>query len=82
MIPTKLDDETRSLAPPDDWNEELNGPCETLSVFEAPTDDGGNLMISAWMPTDAEIEGLQAGKPVYLGIRGVAHPVVTLFVPL
>jgi len=76
MIPLALTDKTRSLGAPTDWTD-LNGPCETLDIYDFETPDG-NFMISAWLPSKEELDTLNAGGSVFLKIRGVNHPVVSL----
>ena len=36
------------------------------------------IMISAWIPTPAEVERIAQGAPVYLKVLGTAHPPVLL----
>lgn len=42
--------------------------------------EGTPAMITAWMPTDAEIEAINVGAPIFLQILGTQHPPVLLFV--
>lgn len=81
MNPQPLSDATRSLGKPDDWNEERDGPCETLDIFDNIDELGRNQMISAWKPTDDELKRLNDGHFAYLHIYGTRHPVVALHVP-
>jgi hypothetical protein len=78
MTPVPITDATRSMAAPSDWKNE-NGPCETLDIFDNETPEG-NFMISAWRPDPDELLQLNAGGHVFLHIRGVNHPVVSLTV--
>jgi len=42
--------------------------------------EGTPAMITAWMPTDEEIEAIQAGAPIFLQLLGTQHPPVMMFV--
>lgn len=75
MNPLPLTDCTRRLAAPKEWNHERYGICHTLEIA-----DRGGWMISAWQPTPAELERITDGKPIFLFIQGVSHPVVSLAV--
>lgn len=71
---------TRVLGKPRDWNEEKNGRCGSLPICDIVTPDGLPVMVSAWVPTAAELKRLVAGQPVYLWIYGHSHPPVALTV--
>jgi hypothetical protein len=75
MHPIPLKDTTRRLAAPPQWNHAEQGICHTLEIC-----DRDGWMISAWMPSAAELERLKAGKPVFLHISGNVHPVVAMLV--
>lgn len=66
---------TRRIGAPKNWNHAEQGLCHTLEVV-----DRDGWMISAWRPTPAELERLNAGQPVFLWIAGSVHPVVALSV--
>lgn len=76
MRPVKLQDETRSFAAPQSWDES-EGPCDTLSIYDYASENG-NVMVSAWMPDDEERKALIDGAVLYLHIHGAVHPVVGL----
>lgn len=40
----------------------------------------GNMMVSAWEPTKEQLEALNNGGKVLLGIMGVVHPPISLWV--
>lgn len=65
---------TRFMGAPKDWDKS-KGHCGTLPIRDAQTDIG-NVMVSAWFPSAAEIAALAQGAPLYLHIYGVSHPVV------
>lgn len=75
MNSTPLDQPTRRLGAPKQWDHERDGLCHTLEIL-----DRDGWMISAWQPTPAELKRLNEGKPIFLHIQGVAHPVVSLSV--
>ena len=78
MTPIKLDDETRPIGKPVDWDEDIHGECLTLSVHDT-NEETGNRMISGWKPSEGELEVLNQGGHVWLSIMGRVHPVVQLF---
>lgn len=55
----------------------LKGP-EGVSDLPVLVQDGA--MVSAWLPTPAELALLNAGQPVYLWVWGEGHPPVSLSV--
>ena len=77
MIPGRIAGETRNMVKPPDWDNEKQGHRSALAIRDVET-ESGNLMYSAWYPTPAELERMQKGAPVYLGIHGTSHPVVML----
>jgi len=81
MNPVKLTDETRCPGKPRDWDEATMGECQALSIHDHTDENGYNRMISAWKPTELELETLNRGGFVYLSIYGLEHPVVALHVP-
>lgn len=76
MKPIHLSDETRALKAPSNWSDE-DGECGTLSIYDHETANG-NVMISAWLPDEQELEALRKGAILYLHIYGAQHPVVGL----
>ena len=78
MIPQTLLNETRSIGKPRDWDEEINGPCDSLSVYDYE-DQAGNHMVSGWRPTEEELQSLNNGGYVWLEICGTIHPVIKLY---
>lgn len=81
MTPVTLLDETRKPGAPKDWDESL-GPCGALSINDSAwggPDATHNIMTSAWKPSKEELDILNAGGHVFLGIHGVIHPVVQLY---
>lgn len=61
---------THRFGAPVDWNEELNGPCDTLSVLVAELPSGAKSFSSVWVPTVEELELLNKGSGVVLTIIG------------
>lgn len=70
-----LTEATRRLGAPQGWDHAKDGICHTLEIC-----DRGGWMISAWRPSVAELERLNAGEPIFLHIQGTVHPVVALSV--
>lgn len=80
MIPKRIEGATRYLGAPRNWNPEQDGECSHLAIMDVQTEHGGNVMISAWEPTPAEIAALVNGAPLYLQVVGTAHPPVAVWV--
>lgn len=71
----------RLIGAPKDWDQRLDGDCVPLPVADAVDPlSGHNFMYSVWRPTAAEIEALQAGGAIRLGVAGHVHPVVNMTV--
>lgn len=81
MLIGRIEGATRYLGAPADWKPDEDGQCGHLAIrdFTYPGSEQ-NVMLSAWLPTPAEIEAIQRGEPIYLHIWGTAHPVVGLSV--
>ncbi len=71
-----IENATRRIGAPINWNHETDGLCHTLEIVDHP--DG--YMISAWRPSPAELARMLRGEPVLLWIGGRVHPVVSLTV--
>ena len=59
----------------------MQGEHETMSslrVLPLQYADGQRCMVSAWMPTPDDLERLNNGKPIYLGVMAVGQPPVML----
>lgn len=76
MNPLPIKPCTRRMASPQGMEDE----CGTLQISDSHDPIWGNMMQSAWMPTDEERAALAAGAPVILSIVGKVHPVVAVFV--
>jgi len=76
MKPVKLTNATRTLGAPGNWSE-ADGECESLDIFDYQSENG-NVMASAWMLEDEDIEQLKSGSMIWLHIYGQQHPVVAL----
>jgi hypothetical protein len=66
-----LENPSRRLGAPPNWNHETDGICHTLDIW----DEAGS-MISGWLPSAADLAKLNAGEPLFLHIVGTVHPVV------
>lgn len=69
----KPENATRVLAQSQD--EYLN-----LPIVDIARDDGVNVMVSLWQPSPDELEALNNGACISLGILGTNHPPVIVFV--
>lgn len=80
MTPRRIEGATRYLGAPKGWEPESDGTCSHLAIQDQQYGEG-NMMVSSWEPTPAEIELLQTGAPVRLAVYGVDHPPVFIWVP-
>ena len=70
MIPRRIFGATHRLGKPGNWDAESNGDCVHLWI---KIENG--VCWSAWEPTPEELERLNAGASVVLGIVGGQPPV-------
>lgn len=68
-----LENPTRRMGAPSNWDHAEGGICHTLEIW-----DRDGWMISAWRPSEKELERLNRGEPMLLWIQGSQHPVVSL----
>lgn len=73
----RIDNATRVLGAPLDWDVTKYGPCGSLPIRDEKTAQG-SLMWSAWFLAEDEIAALVAGAPLYLGVVGDIHPPVCM----
>lgn len=73
MIPARIVGATRVLKAPPDWNEARDGKCSALAIRDSQYGDMP-VMTSAWTPTPEELELLNKGASVHVGIIGRSHP--------
>lgn len=76
MLIKRIDGCTRQLGAPADWDGK-DMSCGVLPILDVQTTEG-NFMFSAWEPTPPELDALNKGANILLGVRGTAHPVVSL----
>lgn len=76
MNPMPIKPCTRRMTSPTGMEDE----CGTLEICDVHDAIWGNMMQSAWMPTDEEREAIALGAPVILSIVGKGHPVVAVYV--
>ncbi|WP_198516553.1 hypothetical protein [Herbaspirillum huttiense] len=76
MLIKRIEGSTRQLGAPADWDGK-DMSCGVLPILDVETGEG-NFMFSAWEPTPPELEALSKGANILLGVRGTAHPVVSL----
>ena len=62
MIPQRFPEENIVMVRPQGWTEE---ECSDIHAFK-----GSGWVITAWLPTPAELVKLNLGEPVYLMIKG------------
>jgi hypothetical protein len=73
MRPIPLKNPDVRLAPPRGWDDEAHGECETLEAL-----DQNGVVYSFWKPEPEELEALNRGAPVRLGVHSRAHPAVSI----
>jgi hypothetical protein len=77
MKPINFAQSNLTLNAPDNWDEEANGPCDSLPVLALP-----GTTSSVWRPSPEELQILNEGGAIilHLGIdlKHSAHPVVAL----
>lgn len=76
MNPIPIEPCTRALDGPVGMEDE----CSNLQINDTHDAIWGNMMRSAWMPTDEERAAIASGAPVILSVVGKTHPVVSLAV--
>jgi hypothetical protein len=77
MIPVRIEGETRDLGPPSNWAQITDVPCGRLSIRDEPGEGDTNVMWSQWQLEPGDLSQLALGAPIYFGIYGQIHPVVT-----
>ena len=75
MTPISIKPCTRRMGSPTGMEDE----CGTLEISDSHDPIWGNVMQSAWMPSDEERAAIAAGAPIMLQIVGQSHPVVAVF---
>lgn len=75
MIPGRIQNATRTLNAPRDWDGVSELPVGALPILDYVAQDVP-AMASAWLPTPEELTALAAGAPVILSIVGRSHPIV------
>lgn len=71
----------RTIGAPADWDQTLDGECGTIFVTDTiDTQSGMNFMYSVYKPTAEDLEALNAGGAIRLGIAGRVHPVFQMSV--
>lgn len=70
---------SRRIGPPKGWDAQLDGECGDIYVADAVDPVSGlRFMYSVYKPTPADLEALNAGGLLRLGIAAPAHPVFQL----
>jgi hypothetical protein len=78
MIPRRIQNSTHRLGAPPDWATQTGDNCVALHARRV-TEDGLVIFESAWEPTPAEIEAINAGGSIVLRVVG-GQPPVALYV--
>lgn len=78
MISVKIKGANTVYGTPDDWDK-ANGECANLYVRKEESGDT-TLLLSAWKPTALELEMLQGGGSLVLGLISTGHPPVLMYV--
>lgn len=77
MLPGRIPNHTHLIGKPADWDESALGHCAALHC-RAEIIDGVMYLRSAWVPSPAELQLLNSGASIELGIAGGGHPVVNM----
>lgn len=77
MMPTMIENVTRVIGAPQNWQEGEHGRCLGLPV-RLEMRDGIAFMVSAWRPSPDELAALIDGATVHLAISAPQHPVVQM----
>lgn len=79
MKPVAFKGANKVYTSPKNWEEEKDGKCGDLPVFEGTDSRGHNVIVSAWQPSEKDLKRLNEGKPLFLQIVGIAQPPVALY---
>jgi hypothetical protein len=78
--PVDIENETLKIGKPENWDEAAKGEhCGALSVQVCRGAGNMTMMLSKWQPEPEDLECLNNGGAVYLGVYGTKHPVVTVY---
>lgn len=75
MLPVPFDG-SRPIAKPATMTDEQ---CSSLEVMDGVDGMGVPFYVSCWQLSKEDIEAVNAGRPVWLKVCGIAHPPVALF---
>jgi hypothetical protein len=76
--PVTIEEETLKIGAPPNWDHE-KGECGALSVHVCTGVDDLPMMLSKWKPDPEDLECLNNGGSIYLGVYGTRHPVITVY---
>ncbi len=75
MTPVKFPECNCQFRPPPDLDE---SQCMTIDAFNGQVQggslDGVRVIVVAWKPTEAEIEQIKSGDPIYISFVGGLPP--------
>lgn len=79
MIPGSIPDPHVIMQAPAGWDEKAQGHCGRLPI-RLEAHDGAQFIVSAWIPSEEEIERLRQGAAIYLFISVPRQPITALSV--
>lgn len=80
MKPVDIEEETLKIGKPRNWDSQTNSEeCGALSVHVCKGAGDLPVMLSKWHPEPEDLEVLNNGGSIYLGVYGTQHPVVTVY---
>jgi hypothetical protein len=79
MLAGRIENASRVLGAPPNWDHDRDGPCGSLAIRDEPF-GGVHSMVSAWYPNEHEIAAIAAGAPIHLRVCTGIHPPVAMTV--
>lgn len=76
MNPINFEGANFTFKKPESMSEE---DCGDLPVYKGTDPKGYPMILSAWQPSEKDIEAINAGRPIYLNIVGHGMPPVSVF---
>jgi hypothetical protein len=78
MTPASIARSTRALGAPPNWDHS-KASCGVLPIRdEVDQETNGKTMVSAWLPSKAELKAMQNGCPVILTLFTTVHPATSI----
>jgi hypothetical protein len=76
MIPVDFEGTNIELVKPPEMTDEQ---CMPVMAYTDTDNDGYTFFLTAWMPNQADIEAVNAGRPIFLKILGRSVPPVAMY---